>query len=115
MAYGEADKVRELAGSPPNDEVPPDQIQGAIDDGDKLLDMETGRTWSSGDSEYSVVQRAVNYYAASIILDQFNDPADKAKWFIERFKSVIDSLKRSSQVATPAEHTFLKSSRPEEA
>ena len=54
-------------------------------------------------------------YAASIILDQFNDPADKAKWFIERFKSVIESLKRSSQVATPAEHTFLKSSRPEEA
>ena len=93
MPYSTQEDVREAAGGIEDEEdLSNDDIDFAIAAADVIIDNATGRTWDSTEKSYPLVKEISLLFAASFVMDKFDDPKDEGKKNYDKAKELLGIL-----------------------
>jgi hypothetical protein len=107
VSLGDAARARALAGHPTdgtggtNPEVTPQEMTDALEYGQDMLNLYTGKdTWSTSDPVIDQIRRIIEHFAASYIKSWWRDPDNKSQELFNRARSMITAIQEDKHLAT---------------
>lgn len=109
MSYGVTNSVRILGGNPPTSEVADSEINLYIGQADSLINVLSGKSdWTSANVDFNAVVVASNLFAASLLLDVYQDKEGKAAEFRKTFYEQMDRIRTNSRLTRQPEWNVQK-------
>lgn len=94
MPLAEKPAVIRMAGSLSQRELATVDVDDIIEEADAIIYEVTRKDdWVEGEYGFTLARHAANRYAAATLLDQFYDPKNKAKQYMEQYEAYISKLK----------------------
>jgi len=95
MAYITKEELRNLTGFT-DTEINDSQLDQIITDAENLVNAYTGKSWSSSDSNYSKIQTATRFLAASLVYESLPSTPEteqKAERYNEKAMTMLKSMR----------------------